>query len=52
MKKIPPHQKKKRRFIPNEQHPIQGVSKEIQPIKIIMIYNWDKCNDGHLEDAL
>ena len=30
---------------------VQGVSKYMQPINMIMIYYWDKRNGGHLEHA-
>ena len=31
---------------------IQGVSKEMQSINMIMIYYWDKLNASHLEHVL
>ena len=31
---------------------IQGVSKLMQPINMMMIYEWDKYNGGHLEHIL
>ena len=30
----------------------QAVSKQMQPINMLMIYYRDKCNGGHLEQVL
>ena len=31
---------------------VQGVSKQMQPINMIMTYYWNKRNGGHLEHFL
>ena len=39
-------------YIEKVQSNIQGVSKQIQPINMNVIYYWDMCNGSHLEHVL